>query len=101
LGGDSGYSKEFASIGETYGPFDISFLENGAYNDDWSEIHMKPEQTVQAHIDLQSKKLFPIHWGKFDLSTHAWDEPISRLVKASNKNNVTLITPMIGEVFTL
>lgn len=98
---DGGYSDEFAFIGENYGPFDISFLENGAYNDDWTEIHMRPEQTVQANIDLQSKVLFPIHWGKFDLSSHSWDEPILRLLKASEENNVAVATPLIGEVFTL
>jgi len=29
--GDSGYFNEFKKIGEIYGPFDIAFLENGAY----------------------------------------------------------------------
>ena len=34
--------------------------------------------TVQAHLDLRGKVLLPIHWGKFNLSIHAWTEPIER-----------------------
>lgn len=101
FGGDSGYSKEFKKIGKNYGPFDIVFLENGAYNDAWSQIHMKPEETVQASIDLKAKVLFPIHWSKFDLSLHPWDEPIIRLTKEAEIQNVTTATPLIGETFTL
>ena len=60
--GDSGYSDTFKTIGQRYGPFDIAFLENGAYNLDWAQIHMMPEEVVQASIDLNARVLFPIHW---------------------------------------
>jgi len=33
----------FKTIGEKYGPFDISFLEVGGYNSDWKNVHMFPE----------------------------------------------------------
>lgn len=99
--GDSGYFGEFKEIGKQYGPFDIAFIENGAYDKDWSEIHMMPEESVQANIDLQSKLMFPIHWGKFDLANHTWDEPIIRTIKESELKNVNIATPQIGQVFTL
>lgn len=99
--GDGGYSDEFKKIGETYGPFDIAFMENGAYNENWAEIHMMPEQTVQATVDLKAKLLFPIHWGKFDLSTHSWYEPVVRAEAASRTHNITMITPEVGQVFRL
>jgi len=99
--GDSGYFDEFKRIGERYGPFDIAFIENGAYNDDWQNVHMTPEDSAQAAIDLQAKLFFPIHWGKFDLSVHPWDEPIQRATMAAAKLQMPIATPLVGEVFTL
>ncbi|MEZ4818626.1 MAG: hypothetical protein R3A45_01565 [Bdellovibrionota bacterium] len=68
-------------------------LENGAYNRDWAQIHMMPEQTVQAGIDLQAKVVFPIHWSKFDLSYHKWDEPILRFSKEARHQKLAYTTP--------
>lgn len=99
--GDGGYSKTFKYLGEKFGPFDIAFMENGAYSLDWAEIHMLPEETVQASIDLGAKVLFPIHWGKFDLALHRWDEPVVRLRKEAREREVTITTPLVGEVFAL
>ncbi len=99
--GDGGYSNTFKELGETYGPFDIAFIEHGAYNSSWSKIHMFPDQSVQASIDLNAKVLFPIHWSKFDLSSHSWDDPIIRVTDEAKKKNVNIATPMIGEIFDL
>ena len=99
--GDGGYSETFRELGDRYGPFDIAFVEGGAYNADWSEVHMFPNETVQASIDLKANVLFPIHWSKFDLSIHPWDEPIIHITKEAGRRNVKITTPMIGEVFDL
>lgn len=99
--GDSGYFNEFKKIGDKFGPFDIAFLEDGAYNSAWNQIHMYPEQSVQASIDLKAKVFFPIHWGKFDLSVHKWTDPIIRAKKKAQLVNVNVATPLIGEVFTV
>ncbi len=95
--GDSGYFGGFETIGEKYGPFDVTLLESGAYNKAWADIHMTPEQTVQAHLDLKGKMLLPIHWGKFNLSLHSWTEPIERLLVAAKNQGVLVVTPMQGE----
>lgn len=97
LGGDSGYDEHFKMIGEQYGPFDIALLESGQYNSSWPNIHMMPEETVQASIDLKAKVLFPIHWAKFALAMHDWDEPINRVLKKAEELSVKVTTPMIGE----
>lgn len=99
--GDSGYFDEFKVIGKKYGPFDIAFIEDGAYNNDWAEIHMKPEDSVQTSLDLQATYMAPIHWGKFDLSRHTWKEPIERTLKASKQKHIDLATPVIGKTFNL
>jgi len=99
LGGDSGYDNHFKDIGEKYGPFDMALLEAGQYNSSWPQIHMMPEETVQASIDLKAKTLFPIHWGKFALAMHDWDEPIRRVLKEAAELNVKVVTPKIGQSF--
>jgi L-ascorbate metabolism protein UlaG (beta-lactamase superfamily) len=97
IGGDSGYDTHFKTIGNLHGPFDLAILECGQYNKNWKYIHMMPEETVQAAQDLQAKKMLAVHWGKFALSMHAWDEPVQRVYKAAAEKNMHLLTPMIGE----
>ncbi|MES2518181.1 MAG: MBL fold metallo-hydrolase [Bacteroidota bacterium] len=97
LGGDSGYDNHFKTIGLTFGPFDIAFLENGQYNMDWHSIHTLPEETAQAAIDLKAKVLMPVHWAKFALAYHAWNEPINDLSKKAAEHNLKITTPQIGE----
>ncbi len=98
LGGDSGYDSHFKTIGDKHGPFDLAILESGQYNKSWPHIHMMPEETVQASIDLKTKMLLPVHWGKFSLAMHAWDEPIERVLARARELEVNVVTPMIGEV---
>lgn len=97
IGGDSGYGPHFKEIGEKYGPFDITILECGQYHTYWPLIHMMPEETVQAHLDLKGKVLLPVHWGKFALAFHPWREPIERLLTEANVKSVKVTTPLIGE----
>ncbi|MFD1383249.1 MBL fold metallo-hydrolase [Rhodanobacter aciditrophus] len=99
--GDSGYFKGFKAIGERYGPFDLAMIETGAYDKDWAHIHMTPEQSVQAHQDLNAKVMVPIHNGTFDLAFHTWKDPLDRVAAAAEAQNVTLSTPIFGEVFTV
>ncbi len=98
--GDSGYSDHFKEIGERFKNIDMSFIKVGDYGLDlgWQDIHMLPENSVQAHVDLGAKQMIPIHWGVFTLSNHPWDEPIERTVKAATGKNIVLRTPKIGEV---
>ena len=77
--GDSGYFAGFKRIGERFGPFDLALMETGAYNQNWAAIHMHPEETLQAFLDLRGKTLLPIHNATFDLSMHTWDEPLNRI----------------------
>lgn len=101
VGGDSGYDEQFKRIGEKHGPFDIAILECGQYGLNWPYIHMFPEETAQAAKDLHAKVLLPVHWAKFALSQHNWDEPIERLVAAANALKQPITTPMIGEPYEL
>jgi len=97
IGGDSGYDTHFKTIGEKYGPFHIAMLEAGQYGKNWPQIHMVPEETVQAAKDLKTEVLLPVHWGKFVLANHDWDEPIQRVMKTSKEQGQVVTTPKIGE----
>ena len=98
--GDSGYSPHFKQIGEKFANIDLSLIKVGDYGLDlgWEDIHMVPENSVKAHLDIGAKIMLPIHWGIFKLSNHDWDEPIERAVIAAKKNNIKLVTPRLGEL---
>ncbi len=95
--GDSGYASHFAEIGAKYGPFDIALLECGQYNLKWADIHMMPEETALAAVDLKAKKAMPIHWAGFKLALHDWTDPIIRVKAKAKELNLNLVTPRIGE----
>jgi L-ascorbate metabolism protein UlaG (beta-lactamase superfamily) len=101
IGGDSGYGEHFKKIGDLYGPFDLAILENGQYNKHWKHIHLMPEEVIKAAMDLKAKNILPVHWSKFALALHDWDEPITRVTAEAEKNQVSLLTPMIGEAVDL
>lgn len=100
-GADSGFDSHYQKAGEKFGSFDLAILENGQYNLNWQYIHMMPEEVIQAGEALGAKHILPVHWGKFALSHHPWDEPIRRLTRAATGKQVSLIIPKIGEVVAL
>ncbi|MDQ0247416.1 L-ascorbate metabolism protein UlaG (beta-lactamase superfamily) [Bacillus fengqiuensis] len=95
--GDSGYGPHFKEIGETYGPFDYTLMECGQYDNRWSSIHMMPEETVQAHLDVKGDIMIPIHWASFTLALHDWTDPIERVKKEALEKDIAISTPKIGE----
>jgi L-ascorbate metabolism protein UlaG (beta-lactamase superfamily) len=98
--GDTGMTPQFSEIGERLGPFDITFMKIGAYDVQWPDMHIDPEEAVQAHLMLKGGQLAPIHWGTFDLGLHHWQEPIERLIVAADNANISLLTSRIGETVT-
>jgi len=96
FGADSGWFPVFKEIGETFGPFDLTMLEIGAYGQYWPDIHMGPDNASNAHLALKGKLMMPIHWGTFNLAPHTWDEPIERLLKYAKEKNIDLFVPEPG-----
>ena len=99
--GDGGYYAHFKEVGKKYGPFDITLIEGGQYDRSWPDIHMAPEQSVQANLDVNGKTMMLMHWGAFTLANHGWKEPIERALKEAKKREVNLIAPEIGETVPL
>ena len=113
FGGDGGYDQHFKDISSIYGEFDLVMLENGQYNESWQYMHMQPEETLQAALDLKAKTLLPVHSAKFVISHHPWDEPLNRILDlaenlshnypetSGRKHSLRIITPLIGELVEL
>ena len=95
-GADSGWWPGFEEIGRTYGPFDLTMLEIGAYDPLWADIHMGPDGAVRCFEDLGGGVLMPIHWGLFDLAFHGWREPMERLTTVAGERGLRLFSPEPG-----
>lgn len=99
--GDGGYGPHFKEIGKRYGPFDFAMMECGQYNENWSEIHMMPEETAQAAIDVNAKWMMPIHWAAFKLALHSWTDPVDRLRIKAEELDQKMLVPKIGQRINL
>ena len=97
FGADSGWFPGFSDIGDTFGPFDLTMLEIGAYGKYWADIHMGPDHASNAHLALKGKIMMPIHWGTFNLAPHAWFEPIQRLLDFAQTKHIKLFIPEPGK----
>src|SRR6185312_181477 len=96
-GADSGYWEGFAEIGAAHGPFDLTMLEIGAYNDLWQSIHMGPEGAAQAFRTMAAHGLLmPIHWGLFDLALHGWQQPIVQMMHIADVEGFRIWSPEPG-----
>ena len=99
--GDGGYDTHFKEIGETYGPFDLGFMECGQYNEFWKTIHMFPDEAVQAAKDSGVKVAVPVHWGGFALSSHTWKHPVEEFTKFATEQGQSIATPEPGAIVKL
>ena len=82
--GDAGYSKDFADIGKKFGGVDLALLPVGAYAPRWfmQSQHIDPAEAVKVHQDVRARRSIGIHWGTFELTDEALDEPPRMLARA-------------------
>jgi len=84
--GDTGYSRDFQDIQAHFanrqtpqagGGFDVALLPIGAYEPRWfmAQQHVNVDEAVKIHRDLQAKRSLGVHWGTFELTDEALDEP--------------------------
>jgi len=99
--GDGGYGPHFQAIGRQHGPFDLALMECGQYDAQWAQIHMLPEQSVQAALDVRARVMQPVHWGAFTEAHHAWNEPVRRATAEAARRQLPITTPELGQPITL
>jgi L-ascorbate metabolism protein UlaG (beta-lactamase superfamily) len=101
FGGDSGPTHRYTDIGDDLGPFDLTLVPVGAYSVHWPDIHLDPQQAIEAHLAVNRGStdavMLPIHWATFNLASHWWSEPIRWARKVAAKHGVRLIAPRVGE----
>ncbi len=95
--GDTGLTPEYREIRERLGALDLVMLEVGAYNAAWGDIHLGPENALEALALLGGGAFLPVHWGTFNLAMHAWDDPPETLVKLATQRDVQLVMPRLGD----
>ena len=95
--GDTGLFPALRTIGERLGPFDLTMIEVGQYNQAWPDWHLGPEQAVEAHRRVRGAVMLPVHWGLFALASHGWTEPIERARAAGHNAGAVVITPRPGQ----
>ena len=97
FGADSGWWEGYAEIGAEYGPFDLTMLEIGAFNELWKNIHLGPDRAVEAFQAMGGAgMLMPIHWGLFNLALHGWRQPMARMLELANADGLKLWSPEPG-----
>jgi hypothetical protein len=72
-------------------------LEVGAFHPAWGDIHLGPENALEALSLLGGGSLLPVHWGTFNLAMHAWDEPAETLVQLAPRRGAHLVMPRLGD----
>ncbi|HEV2700525.1 MAG TPA: MBL fold metallo-hydrolase [Steroidobacteraceae bacterium] len=95
--GDTGLTPQYASIRERMGAFDLIMLEVGGYHPAWGDIHLGPDNALQALKLLGGGVFMPIHWGTFALSTHDWDQPAETLMERAPQQGARLLMPQLAE----
>src|SRR5690606_32291486 len=113
--GDTAYSKDFIDIREHFtarqtaaqgGGFDIALLAIGAYEPRWfmKDQHCDPAEAVQIFQDLGAKLALGVHWGTFQLTDEALDEPPRALQRALREAGLAperFVTQAIGQTLHL
>lgn len=97
ISGDGGYDTHFRRIGEQYGPFDVAFMENGQYDEMWSHVHTMPQEMPQECKDINARRIFSVHHGKFAMAYHPWDEPY-RNIETLREAGLDVMPNEIGRV---
>ena len=95
--GDTAYSKDFADIHARFASrhgvgrgFDLALIPIGADEPRWfmEAQHANPAEAVQIHLDLAAQRSIGIHWGTFQLTDEALDEPPRALAAAAHERGL-------------
>lgn len=81
--GDTGFAEgaPFSDAAAKHGRFDAALLPIGAYAPRWfmADAHMDPDEAVAAHRLIGMPPTLGIHFGTFQLTDEAREEPEARL----------------------
>lgn len=95
--GDTAYFDGFAEIGN-HSNVEIALLPIGAYDAPTKrDVHMNPEEALQAFQELRAQTMIPMHFGTFRLSYEPLDEPPRRLLEKALELNILEKVQLLNE----
>lgn len=84
--GDTGYGdgRIFGEVRERQGSPDVALIPIGAYAPRWfmAAQHVDPADAVRIFNDVGAGRALGIHWGTFQLTDEAREEPVEELATA-------------------
>ena len=88
--GDTSYSPLLLEVSERYS-IDMAAIPIGCYSPRWfmKDQHIDPIEAVQLFKEMKLKRALAVHWGTFELSSEALDEPPTLLQQAMAQNGVS------------
>jgi L-ascorbate metabolism protein UlaG (beta-lactamase superfamily) len=100
--GDTGYGEHFSEVRRRFGSPALALLPIGAYEPQWfmRPMHMHPEDAVRAHHDLGAILSLGMHFGTWQLTNEAIDDPINALAAARRTAGISedgFAVPAFGE----
>jgi L-ascorbate metabolism protein UlaG (beta-lactamase superfamily) len=100
--GDGGWARDAAS----FDPVDLAILPIGAYEprDVMQANHMNPEEAVRVFEALNPRRALGVHWGTFQLTFEAIDDPPRRLAAATRAKGIAnrrFVTTEVGRTFAV
>lgn len=90
--GDTAYVAElFRDVRRRLGPVDLTAMPIGAYRPRalMRHEHLDPDDSVQAHADVEASRSFGVHWGTFQLGDEEPFEAATDLAAAVQSRGVT------------
>jgi L-ascorbate metabolism protein UlaG (beta-lactamase superfamily) len=98
--GDSAYQEGlFTEIGRRCGPPDLALVPIGAYEPRWfmKDAHMNPAEAVQVHREVGARRSVAMHWGTFQLTDEAREDP-ARALEAAKGTEAFDVLPLGGSL---
>jgi L-ascorbate metabolism protein UlaG (beta-lactamase superfamily) len=103
--GDTGWAGGgWARQVARHGPFRLAIIPIGAYlpRDVMHDSHVDPDEAVQIFETLAPTRALGVHWGTFQLTFEAIDDPPRRLAAALDRRHIArdrFLAPDAGQSF--